>query len=148
MSNVFWDTNLFIYLIEDYEDLSEKVASLKKRMNERNDKLYTSSLTLGEILVKPVEEQEESLVRQYQDTLKMGTHLLSFDEAAAVQYARIRRDRSIRPPDAIQLACAAAAGMDLFITNDERLSQKSVKGIHFITSLERARLLIDPPEHK
>jgi predicted nucleic acid-binding protein len=45
-----------------------------------------------------------------------------------------------RPPDAIQLACAAAASVDLFITNDERLRVKHVDGIQFIVPLSRAPL--------
>ena len=57
MSRIFWDTNLFIYLIEDHGELSERVAKLRKRMIERNDDLYTSTLTLGEILVKPLEAE-------------------------------------------------------------------------------------------
>ncbi len=51
-----------------------------------------------------------------------------------------RQDRSIRPPDAIQLACASAARVDLFITNDERLSRRVVPGIHFIQSLATATI--------
>jgi hypothetical protein len=43
VSRIFWDTNLFIYLIEDHGDLSERVALLRKRMMERNDDLYTSA---------------------------------------------------------------------------------------------------------
>lgn len=57
-----------------------------------------------------------------------------------MKYATIRHDRSIKAPDAIQLACAAQAGVDLFITNDDRLSRAVVPGIQFITSLERAFL--------
>jgi predicted nucleic acid-binding protein len=64
--------------------------------------------------------------------------VIDFDSDAALAYARIRKDRSVRPPDAIQLACAATGEMELFITNDDRLSQKTVEGIHFIVSLERA----------
>ena len=45
-----------------------------------------------------------------------------------------------RAPDAIQLACAAAGGTDLFITNDDRLSRKNVPGIAFIQSLQRTFL--------
>ena len=52
----------------------------------------------------------------------------------------ILRSRSLRAPDAIQLACAAAARMDMFITNDRRLSGKNVAGIHFIQSLGQAAL--------
>ena len=40
----------------------------------------------------------------------------------------------------IQLASAATAGVDLFITNDDRLSRKHVPDVKFITSLERAYL--------
>jgi predicted nucleic acid-binding protein len=63
---------------------------------------------------------------------------LPFDREAAVQYAAIRRDRSVKPPDAIQLACAAQAQIDLFITNDDHLRGKVVSGIQFIVPLKSA----------
>lgn len=140
MSRVFWDTNLFIYLIEGYPGLSDKVVELRQRMLERRDELYTSTLTLGEVLVKPVEAGDVGLQQQYERLLTSGATVVSFDRPAARRYAAIRVDRGIRPPDAIQLACAAEAGADLFITNDDRLSRKVVSGIQFISSLERAFL--------
>ena len=51
MSRIFWDSNLFIYLIEDYSELGARVAALRKRMLERCDLLYTSALTVGEVLL-------------------------------------------------------------------------------------------------
>ncbi len=68
----------------------------------------------------------------------LATSTLVIGEVLAGHYARIRRDKTIRSPDAIQLACTASAGVDLFITNDDRLSRKNIPGIHFITSLARA----------
>ena len=140
MSRIFWDTNLFIYLIEDFRDLSERVTVLRRRMLERGDELYTSALTLGEILIKPMEAGNESLARRYESVLLQGAVIIPFDVEPARLYASIRRDRTIRPPDAIQLACAAHARVDLFITNDERLSTKSIPHIHFVSSLQRAFL--------
>ena len=140
MSRIFWDTNLFIYLIEDFRDLSERVTVLRRRMLERGDELYTSDLTLGEILIKPMEAGNESLARRYESVLLQGAVIIPFDVEPARLYASIRRDRTIRPPDAIQLACAAHARVDLFITNDERLSTKSIPHIHFVSSLQRAFL--------
>jgi predicted nucleic acid-binding protein len=140
VSRVFWDTNLFIYLIEDYGELSERVAGIRKRMNERRDELYTSALTLGEILIKPLEANDEILARRYEAALLQGAVVIPFDVDAARLYAGIRNDRAIRPPDAIQLACAAQARVDLFITNDDRLSTKSIPRIHFVTSLQHAFL--------
>jgi predicted nucleic acid-binding protein len=136
MTRVFWDTNLFVYLLEGGSEAS-RVRQVRSRMLERGDQLVTSALTLGELLVKPRETSEAS-ARDHLMTLRAIATIVPFDENAAPRYAEIRADRTIRPPDAIQLACAAAAGVDLFITNDDRLSRKHVSGLKFITSLERA----------
>ncbi len=138
MSRIFWDTNLFIYLFEDYGSLSEQVTRLRRSMLERGDQLLTSTLTLGEIMVKPYEQSQDELARKYQQAITAVAQVLPFDTTAAGVYARLRCDRSIRAPDAIQLACASAAGADLFITNDAHLHKKHVDGIQFITSLDRA----------
>lgn len=52
MSRIFWDTNLYIYLFEDYGELSALAGDLRSKMLKRGDQLLTSTLTLGEILVK------------------------------------------------------------------------------------------------
>ncbi len=137
MSRIFWDTNLFIYLFENYGAFSKSVAELRTRMLERGDQLLTSTLTLGEVLVKPIELGKTELSDKYEEAIATTSLLLPFDAKAAKIYAALRCDRSLRAPDAIQLACAAAVGVDLFITNDARLQGKQVGGIQFIASLER-----------
>ena len=109
-------------------------------MIERGDELLTSALTLGELLVKPVETGDDELRDRYLQAMDEAVTVLPFDARAAPRFAAIRGDRSIRAPDAIQLACAAADGADLFITNDDRLSRKNVPGIAFIQSLDRTFL--------
>lgn len=32
MSRIFWDTNLFIYLFEDYKNLSKRTIAIRRRM--------------------------------------------------------------------------------------------------------------------
>ena len=140
MSRIFWDTNLFVYLLEDKGELTERVGSLRERMIERNDELLTSTLTLGEILVKPLEAGDETLARRYEQAITAAATVIPFDPPAAYAFATVRRDRTIRPPDAIQLACASVAGVDMFITNDRRLNRKVVPGVHFIQSLATAAL--------
>lgn len=140
MSKIFWDTNLFIYLLEGSGERSRRVVRLAERMIERGDQLVTSTTTLGEVLVKPAEKGNDALRRTYEDILGRHALIIPFDEDAARLYAELRRDRSLRAPDAIQLSCAARARVDMFITNDERLSTKIVTGIDFIVSLEKAFL--------
>jgi predicted nucleic acid-binding protein len=140
MSRVFWDTNLFIYLFVSHGPQFDLVTNLRKAMLSRGDQLLTSTLTLGEVLVKPIERQDEQLARKYIDAISAASITINFDVKAARIYARLRSNRSLRPPDAIQLSCAAAAGVDLFITNDSRLHSMRVEGIQFIVPLARAPL--------
>ena len=138
MSRVFLDTNIFIYLIEDEGEFGRKSMELVERLTTRRDLVYTSTLTLGEVLTQPLSQGDTKLAELYEEKLgSPGVHLLDFDRAAARNYARIRLDRSIKAPDAMQLSMAAAARCDLFVTNDERLSRKVVDGIQFIAGLDR-----------
>jgi predicted nucleic acid-binding protein len=138
MSRVFWDTNLFIYLFEDYGKFSKSVSELRDRMLVRGDQLITSTITLGEVLVKPSEKGDVDLCRKYEDAIVRSALLLTFDLKAARSYGLVRGiDRYLRAPDAVQLACAASAGVDVFVTNDHRLDRKNIPGIHFIVSLDR-----------
>ena len=140
MSRIFWDTNIFIYLFEDYGPLSKATAQLRIRMLERGDQLLTSTLSLGEILVKPTEQNNMALCAKYEAAIAAAALLLPFDSRAARIYASLRCDRALRAPDAIQLACGAGAGVDLFVTNDARLQGRQVDGIQFIVPLERVPL--------
>jgi predicted nucleic acid-binding protein len=137
MSRIFWDSNLFIYLLEDHPEFSQAVADLRQKMLERGDQLLTSALTLGEILVKPSALRDVELCRRYEDMLAKAAMVLPFDGQAARRYAAIRNNRSVKAPDAIQLACASEAGVDLFVTNDRRLQGKRVEGIQFIVALDQ-----------
>lgn len=107
-------------------------------MLARGDRLVTSWLTVGEVLTKPTEMRNAVLEKSYLNFFLSGAvELVPFEGEAAKRYAQIRSRERVRPPDAIQLACAAAAGTDLFVTNDSRLSSLVVPGITFITGIAR-----------
>ena len=108
-------------------------------MVRRNDRLFTSAMTVGEILAKPASSGNMGLAAKYRAFFANPCVTVSFFNLdAAEAYAAIRADRSIKPADAIQLACAVAAEVDLFITNDGRLTRKNVPGIKFISNLSEA----------
>jgi predicted nucleic acid-binding protein len=137
MSRIFWDTNLFIYLWEDYGALSQAVEDLREKMLRRGDQLLTSTLTLAEILVKPTTSGNSELCRKYEEAISSAAQLIPLDTKVAKIYAAIRRDRTLKAPDVLQLASAASAAADLFVTNDARLQDKHVPGIQFIVPLGR-----------
>jgi predicted nucleic acid-binding protein len=137
VSRIFWDTNLFIYLFDKNPEFFEATAALRRRMSERKDDLMTSAMTLGEIQVGALRAKDLTRAERYRDAIRQSCTVLPFDETAADIYAQLRENNAIRPPDAIQLSCAAAAGVELFITNDVSLHRLAVPGIHFVTSLMR-----------
>ena len=140
MSRIFWDTNIYIYLLEGVAPFFEQARTLRSRMVERKDELLTSTMTLGELQVGPRRLGHAAVADRYRDTVLQTGTVLPFDLKAADLYAQLRTNPSIKAPDAIQLSCAAAAGVELFVTNDKALHNLAIPGIHFITSLDRIPL--------
>ena len=118
---VFWDTNLFIYLIEENKLHLNKVHNLLQFLEENEYEIITSTLTLGEILTKPYKDDRLDLVETYKDFFS-DMELVELNSEIASLFAQIRADYGIKTPDAVQLASAIYAKADLFVTNDDRLS--------------------------
>ena len=140
MSKIFFDTNLFIYLFEGLEPNRSRVIAIRKRMIERGDRIVTTAMTLGEVLVRPTKLGQTTLVEQYDRAIRTTAQVISFEPSVAWRYASLRATHTIRNADAIQLACAAHVGVDLFITNDTQLQSLNVPGIGFIAPLDRVPL--------
>ncbi len=132
---VFWDTNLLIYWIEDAATWSGKVDALLRWQERHELKTITSSLALSELLVHPMRKKATELALSYARLIdEIGC--LSFGADEAWRFAEIRSEYpAIRPPDAIQLACASVFGVEQFITNDDRLCQYQIKGIQRVIGL-------------
>ena len=137
MSLIYWDTMLFIYWVEEHAVFAERVKKIRARMEARNDMLCTSSLTVAETLAGLYKSGEREMVNRVRAFFRPPyVKVLPFTEAAADQYARIRAELGVSPPDAIHLACAAEAKVDLFLTNDRSLANHIVPGIQFIAGLD------------
>lgn len=127
-------------MFEGLEPNRSRVLAIRKRMLDRGDRIVTSAMTLGEILVKPIKLGQTSLIEQYDQAVRSAAQVVNFDAQIAWRYATLRATHKIRNADAIQLACAAHFGVDLFITNDQHLHKLDVPGIGFIAPLEKIPL--------
>ncbi len=130
---VFLDTAPLIYFIEGNSDYQEK---LEKVFNLNDDGLFkfiTSSITLLEVLVKPLKDGETNIVEQYKTILANAEGIDIFDITSiiAVKAAEIRAKYNSRTPDALQIATAIERQADYFFTNDHRL--KNITEIKVIT---------------
>lgn len=137
MTRVFWDTMLFVYLLEGNKDYFKQVRFVLKRSYDRGDQLFTSCLAVGEVMaggpnMSPAAQSAREVIQE------MGFTFLPFDETCMETFSRLRSVSKIKAPDAIHLACAGAAGIDLFLTGDKALLRKRpmVPGIQFIADFE------------
>src|SRR5690349_12877229 len=137
MSLIYWDTMLFVYLLEEHPVHAERVQRILTKMQQRNDALCTSSFALGETLVGPYKKGNRDTAARIREAFRPPfVRVLPFTSEAADQYARIRAEIGVSAAVAIHLACAAQAGVDLFLTNDRRLAGQIVPGIQFIAGLD------------
>lgn len=137
MSLIYWDTMLFVYLIEENPEHYGTVEKLVLQMAERGDTLCTSIFTRGEALVGAQRPGGERAAQKMRDYLRSPiVDILPFTLETADHYARIRATNNVSPADAIHLASAAAAGVDLFLTNDRSLKRMIVPGIQFVAGMD------------
>jgi predicted nucleic acid-binding protein len=87
-------------------------------------KVVTSTMTITEVLVHPIQQNNVALAATYRDILQNAEHLqtVPFTADIAETAARLRADHKIRTPDTIQAATAIAMKADFFLTNDFPLS--------------------------
>lgn len=137
MSRIYWDTMIFAYWLENHAVYGKRVQYILSKMDERQDTLCTSVFTVAEVLVGPHKLGASVTARQTLEVFESPlVDVIPFTLATADLYARIRAAHDVSPPDAIHLACAAQARVDLFLTNDVDLTKKIIPGIQFIVGLD------------
>ena len=165
MSRVYWDSMLFIYLLEERPGYFKKVKRIHQAMLRRGDVLCTSVFAFGEVLTGLRKQKDEAGIRGVKEfMLSDEVIILPFDLDAADRYSLIRAETRVSQADAIHLATAAASGVDVFITNDDKLRTLAIPGIRFFADLDgqgdlsrspyrqhthpaspAARILVEPP---
>lgn len=135
------DTSALIYYIEKHEKYFPILNKVFDKCGKSNDfKLITSSISIIEVLSKPLKEKREDLVHQYEDILLFSdnVYVIVVDTNIAKQSANLRAKYNfLRTPDAIQIATAIYASAEYFLSNDKKL-----KNIEEIKCLVLDELLV------
>jgi len=137
MSRIFWDTMLFIYLLDNHPLYFKRCQYLFQRSLDRGDTLFTSHLVLGEVMAGAAKSPDPDKCRQIREIAEeMGFTALPFETGCVLTFGQLRAVQRLKIADSINLACAASAGMDLFLTGDAQLTGRHVPGIQFISNFE------------
>lgn len=97
----------------------------------------TSDLTLAEVLVKPMQDQNERLQDAYRQFLR-PTSVLRMEPITREileHAAGIRAAAELKLPDAIHLATAVSSRCDSFLTNDQAFDSVSFIGVQMLPNM-------------
>jgi predicted nucleic acid-binding protein len=132
------DTAPLIYFIEKNPRYYAKVRPFFERAADNRFRVVTSVITVVEVLVHPLRNDNLELAHKYRDILGNQSELsvLPVSEALAEQAARLRATYNLRTPDAIQLATALQEGASFFLTNDNRLPDLENLQVLILDSLD------------
>jgi predicted nucleic acid-binding protein len=119
------DTSIFIYHLEahpTYLPLTQEIFSCIARGEKP---AVTSTITLMEIIVRPLQLGRQGIARKYEALLTNYPHLtlVEIDRDVARQAAQLRAEYQLRPADALQVAACLCYQMPVFITNDPHLAR-------------------------
>lgn len=114
---IFLDTAPLIYFIEGHSVYQNVLAEIFKANDDGNFTFITSSITLLEVLVKPLRENKPELAEEYKNILTKasGIEILEITNTLSIKAAELRAEFNLRTPDAIQVATAIQNKADYFL---------------------------------
>lgn len=109
-----------IYWIEAYPAYIAKMDHIIGLIETTQLQVFTSLITLTEVMVRPLRLGNVDLAQEYYDILDMHRQftVLSITHEVAISAAAIRARYHLRTPDALHAASALLQRCDVFLTND------------------------------
>jgi predicted nucleic acid-binding protein len=121
---LYFDANTVIQIVEQSDAAATPFADVLAGAVQRGLAILTSELTLAEVLIKPLRDQDFNLIVGYNNLLSGGNsgeiHTIPVSREILGRAARIRnRKQSIKLPDAIHIATAEHTGCSYIFTGDK-----------------------------
>jgi predicted nucleic acid-binding protein len=136
---IYLDTNIFIYLIEDYDHFFSATTKLFELVDNEVLTVVTSEFTLAEVLVKPYETNNIGLQKAYLTTIQDSKTLIMapVTKEILLSAAQLRAKflKTLKLPDAIHLATALTSKCSLFVTNDRNLKKLEILPITIFSEI-------------
>lgn len=129
---IFLDTAPIIYYIEAHPQFGSLAKQTIEAFQAGDVQAFSSTITLAEVLPKPVELGNMVLVDEFIAFLRHGKNisLIEISAEIAESAGKLRgKYPTLRTMDAIQIAAAISVGTDAFLTNDRRLKSVTEIGL-------------------
>ncbi|NET38343.1 MAG: type II toxin-antitoxin system VapC family toxin [Cyanothece sp. SIO1E1] len=134
---IYLDTNIWIHMFEDVGDFSQALTALFNAIDTGTFTAITSELTLAEVLVKPIQNNNTAQQEIYAEALTSTDTLsvIPIERSILVQAAQIRGTTKLKLPDAIHVATAISNQCTTLLTNDKQLQNFSALPVVLLSQL-------------
>ena len=121
------DSAPLVYFVEAHPKYLPIIRPFFQAVESGRIQVVTSTITLTEVLVHPLRQQNFTLALEYSDILLNSPHFTTYPVAPVIasKAAEIRAVQNLKTPDAIQLAAAQLANATAFLTNDREFTRSS-----------------------
>src|SRR5262245_64686788 len=137
---VYADANIIIYAVEGFVAYLDQIRALMTAMNTGEIIVVTSELTLAEVLVKPLKDQNPAIQHAYKAFLAptQVLEVVPISRDILEEAAQWRATTKLKLPDAIHLATALRSKCDSFLTNDDVFRSLGLPQIKMLSSTSLA----------
>lgn len=122
---IYLDTNVFIEAFEKANASESGIWPVFDAVDRQEFHAFTSEITLAELLPKVIANGQATLSALYQRMFREQDvfEAVPVHQTILIESAQLRAVQpSLRLPDAVHLATAAATGCSVVLSNDRRLS--------------------------
>ncbi len=133
-----FDTAPIIYFVEANANYDALVTQIFERVESGRITGTTSVISLCEVLVHPIRNQNTNLQKRYREILQNSPNFYTekITSPIAETAARLRARHNLRTPDALQIATALENGCDAFLCNDRNLKRVTELKILILDEIE------------
>lgn len=124
---VYWDSSVFIAFLKNEPGRADICRLILEAAERGEVKIVTSAFTLAEVIKQPerppISEEQERFIQAYFE--REFIVIINVDRFIGNAARRIARDFQLKPADAVHVATATAANVDVMHSYDDRLRKKS-----------------------
>ncbi len=134
---IYLDANIFIYAVEGFAAHAASIQALLAAMDAGEVVAVTSDLTVAEVLVKPLKDQNQAVQQAYKTFLlpTAALEVIAISRELLEEAAHVRATTKLKLPDAIHFATALRQQCDSFLTNDELFKSVGSPKIKILSEL-------------
>ncbi len=138
VSTLAFNTAPIIYFVEANPTYDRLVTAVFQRVESGEITGVTSVISLCEVLVHPIRNQNLSLKQSYRDIFQNSPNFFTqlINSTIAERAAELRAKYNLRTPDALQIATALENPCNAFLCNDKNLKRVTELKILILDEIE------------